>query len=152
MMRTLSKSVNFIPAQPAAVALVELMNSTLTIVHIVHPHPIPAYTIMQYISKSLSLPIVSQAEWFRKLQACVGPAQNDRIKNPAIRLLPFFQWLMDEPEKSSSNLELVSSINAQQGAPSLIHTEPLGGKDIQGWLAFWQRTGFLDVVKVHSAL
>lgn len=147
------KSLSFLPAQPAAIALVELMNSTVTIAHIVHPHPIPANTIMQYISKSLRLPIVSQSEWLHRLEA--SATKSDRKKNLAIRLLPFLQFLMNEAGQNSPNeafnVPLVSSINAQRGAPSLICTEPLDSYEIQGWLDFWQRTGFLDGKKVDSA-
>lgn len=133
------------------------MDSTVTIAHIVHPHPIRAETMIQYISKSLGLTVVSQSEWLQKLESNIDPqiCKSDRGKNPAIRLLPFLRWMMNEAgqasHKGAFNLPLVSSINAQRGAPSLKSIEPLGGDDIQGWLDFWQRIGFLYGRKVGRA-
>lgn len=66
--------------------------------------------------------------------------------NPALRTLDFFRSAKDEAENNRTEamgLPFLDTSTALRDSPSLVTLAPLGENDLNAWLAYWRRVGYL---------
>jgi hypothetical protein len=138
-----------VPAQLAARAMIELIESDEPIVHLVHTRPIPFTAIVRVAQKMLDLSVVSQEEWLKRLElhAAKNRSPEARRRAPAVRMLPFFQQLM-APKKQDDRYEAmgvprVATERMRNGAPCMVSPLPVSEEEIRRWIQHWKDAGFL---------
>jgi hypothetical protein len=132
---------------PAAViSIIELCSSKGGYFHIVHPSQVPMALILQTLSTLLGIPIVPYSKWLGVLGATTSGG-NLGTDNPAVHLLEFFISRQKDAEAINSAEALfcvsLDTTLTQAVAPSLGSETPLGPKDVEDWVAYWRRIGFL---------
>ncbi|GLB41023.1 putative acetyl-CoA synthetase-like protein [Lyophyllum shimeji] len=145
--------ISWIPAHTAASALVEMRNSHAMFLHLVHPSATPWSQLFKHISELLDIPLVSYATWLAALEASEssadGKAPNAKsVANPALRLLDFFKSAdksLPSDEADAFGFPRLSTKVAALVAPSFgsANLLPLGRSDVESWLGYWKRIGFL---------
>ena len=141
--------MNWIPAQLAARAMIELIESDESIVHLVHTQSIPFTDILRVAQRMLGVPVVSQVEWLRRLEsyAAINTSREARRHAPAVRMLPFFRQLMalekQDDEYEAMAMPRVSTERLQNGAPCMVSPPPVSEEEIRRWIQHWQSAGFL---------
>ncbi|KAJ8590926.1 hypothetical protein M405DRAFT_736061 [Rhizopogon salebrosus TDB-379] len=143
------RAANWVPAQLAARAMIELIKSDEPIVHLVHTRPIPFTAIVRVAQKMLDLSVVSQEEWLKRLElhAAKNRSPEARRRAPAVRMLPFFQQLM-APKKQDDRYEAmgvprVATERMRNGAPCMVSPLPVSEEEIRRWIQHWKDAGFL---------
>ena len=137
-------------AAPAIIEMVDSPTST-SIVHLVHPSPVRWSELMQHISHTLCVPMVSYSRWLAALEVQSESSSSSNSNtlaesSPALKLLGFFQYSSTTKKSTSSFLE--PSVSCQ-GALDVSETlrnarsSPLGLKDVEAWLAYWKNVGFI---------
>ncbi|KAI0746390.1 acetyl-CoA synthetase-like protein [Daedaleopsis nitida] len=138
---------SFIPSYPAAGALVEMLETTSPVVHLVHPHPVKWHTLMNPIAEELKVPLVSYDEWLMSLEKCAvegTPGEVDAMRsNPALRLLDFFRVQGSARTPGPTETLSLSTENAEKASETLRSLPVLGAEDSQRWMKAWRASGFL---------
>ncbi|OJA19219.1 hypothetical protein AZE42_10897 [Rhizopogon vesiculosus] len=143
------RAVNWIPAQLAARAMIELIESDEPIVHLVHTQSIPFTDILRVAQRMVGVPVVSQVEWLRRLEsyAEINTSREARRHAPAVRMLPFFRQLMalekQDDEYEAMAMPRVSTERLKNGAPCMVSPPPVSEEEIRRWIQHWQSAGFL---------
>lgn len=138
----------------AAPAIVEVVDSPISIVHLVHPFPVRWSELMQHISHALCLPLAPYPRWLAALEA-QSESSDPKIaeSSPALKLLEFFQYSSTRGNPSSSSMttndNFLEPSASCKGALEISQTlrnaqsTPLGMNDVQRWLAYWRSVGFI---------
>ncbi|OBZ76703.1 Linear gramicidin synthase subunit D [Grifola frondosa] len=93
--------VSWLPAYRASKALTEMRNSPYSILHLVHPNPVPWSSIIKMIAEDLSVPVVPYEEWLSALKNSLqeGLEVEQMQENPALRLLDFYGTVVIDEDK-----------------------------------------------------
>lgn len=121
-----------------------MLGSSKSILHLVHPHPVPWSLISSTISDLLRIPIVPYDEWLPRLKDATSNAGTNtgaEEENPALLLIDFFEKGLGA--ESDMRLETAS---ATEVLIVLRKTKMLGKDDVQRWIAYWMGIGFLRAV------
>ncbi|KAF9553775.1 acetyl-CoA synthetase-like protein [Agrocybe pediades] len=153
------KVVDWIPLPLAAKALIDYRLSgtpgSSTILHLVHPNPVPWSKLATPMAKALSAELVSFSEWVKMLEEAKHKLTNegrDEVEAmrtiSALRLLPFFRSMSAKSAQSDNAFGLVSlsRTTALRLSPTLSNPEeaqPLEEKDALAWLHYWERIEFI---------
>ena len=138
--------MSWIPAYEAAKALIEMRDSTEQVLHLANPHPQPWRTFFDPLSHELDVPLVPYDTWVSALEADINdssmPLLDHLKRNPALRLLNWFQHVDMDEEKEPLGLIPPSAIKASRVVPWLNDVE-IGENMVTRWLGAWRETGFL---------
>ncbi|KAJ6624936.1 L-aminoadipate-semialdehyde dehydrogenase [Mycena sp. CBHHK59/15] len=106
--------------------------------HIVNPNVSASWDDMLQGLKSagLKFDVVDRAEWVNRL----ARSDPDGVKNPTIKLLPFFQMRYAKAPRQPMVFETVKTAKA---APSIGASPPISLDLVGKWVAHWRKTGFL---------
>ncbi|PBL02838.1 acetyl-CoA synthetase-like protein [Armillaria gallica] len=124
--------VSWLPVHMAAQMIVDSVDISPHIMHLVHPNPIPWATIARIISRELNVNLVSYTHWLEALEnLAVHPTSL-----PAIRLLPYYR---------RSALALGWKNREAFGLPHLVTSSdkgqelsPLDKDEVENWLKYWR--------------
>ncbi len=130
--------MSFIPGYPAARAFTEMRKSPAgSILHLVHPRPVPWRTIVAPIAEELGVPMVPFGTWLAALEQLASRKGAQVVEqNPAVLLLTFFK------RKPVSLLGL-DTRNACAESNTLDTMDELGDEIARKWVAGWRASGFL---------
>ena len=130
--------MTFIPSYPAAHAFTEMRKSSPgSILHLVHPRPVPWRKVITPIAEELEVPIVPFAKWHTALeQFASGKGAGELQHNHAVLLLEFFT------RKPVSLLE-IDTEKARAQSRTLRSVDELGYETARKWVAGWRASGFL---------
>ncbi|OBZ79958.1 L-aminoadipate-semialdehyde dehydrogenase large subunit [Grifola frondosa] len=149
------KEIAWIPADTAATCLIEMRNSPVPVLHLVHPKPVPWSTIFQYVANTYNIPLVSYTAWLDLLEESNKELEKGEVltkevanQNPALLLLDFFRAIGsvgDDAYSEAMGLARLSVAEAQRVCRGLKDENivPLGAEDVGRWLAYWKSVGFL---------
>lgn len=146
----------WISAYDAGGAVVDMLGANEEeVLHIAHPYPVAWSSIISSFSKFLGVPSVPFKEWLASLEAAANSVPTDAAaveraneSNPAIRLLPFYRGFdASTPDESMEAMGFVRMAceKATAVSPSLQNADVLGERDVMRWLAFWKKSGFLQI-------
>ncbi|KII90166.1 hypothetical protein PLICRDRAFT_40364 [Plicaturopsis crispa FD-325 SS-3] len=130
----LDEPISWLPLDKAATALVEVRNSDVTPLHLVHPKPAELRSIIGVIADGLNVPVVPYEQWLKALEA----QKDSSPEHPAVRLLDFFRHLERLPALDVTSIKSVSSSLADPELPQL------GEKDVESWLGYWRSVQFIQ--------
>ncbi|EGO29034.1 hypothetical protein SERLADRAFT_444920 [Serpula lacrymans var. lacrymans S7.9] len=144
------QSVTWIPMAVAARAITEMRNAGAPILHVAHPKGTPWSTIFQHFSKSLNVPIVPYKQWLDLLEdsSLHSKSSAPARENPASIILDFFRAAKPSTEEAMGLPRM--SINEAQAASTVLGSgslSALGASDVELWLNYWRKTGFLPTGK-----
>ncbi|EJC99607.1 acetyl-CoA synthetase-like protein [Fomitiporia mediterranea MF3/22] len=154
MLPSLDGVISWITTDIAVRAILEMLQSEEQVFHLAHPHPVKWNEVIQWFSKSLGVVVVTYREWIEALDQSNKSAQSGSVselevalkKNPALRLLDLFRSVIgtlgkaDDPFGSPTlALEHASRISSV-----LRNAVPINGKNVERWVIFWKKTGFLN--------
>ena len=111
--------------------------------HLVHPHPVSWNVVGDAAAQTLGVPIVPYSEWAAKLREAARTSAADRNatkKNPALALLDVF--VKDLGEDGTVALKTDRAVGL---SPTLRSAERLGSADVEKWIGYWRKIGFLQV-------
>jgi thioester reductase-like protein len=150
--------INWVPADHLADILVELILDTtqskgkVSANHVIHPNPVLWSSLLSPIQKAIQestsssqpIKIVSYADWLSTLKTKTAEAENEAgldhaqlaQKNPAMKLLEFYEDLATSGEGVSKNLALEETM---KGSKTLRELEPLRDEWVTGWVKEWVR-------------
>ncbi|KAF4612641.1 hypothetical protein D9613_011797 [Agrocybe pediades] len=153
------KVVDWIPLPLAAKALIDYRLSATpgssTVLHLVHPNPVPWSKLATPMAKALSAELCSFSEWVKRLEEAKNKSTKegrDEVEAmrtiSALRLLPFFRSMSLKAAQSGNAFGLVrlSRTTALRLSPTLSNPEeaqPLEEKDALAWLHYWEHVGFI---------
>lgn len=125
-----------------------MRDSAEPVLHLVHPRPVSWTSIFQTVSQTLEVPLVPYSEWFAKLEKSLEDKSVSEVdqmrRNPALRLLEFFRkGLTDDPRTEFPGIVKLEIDKALRVSPTFQGSPQLGASDVNLWLAFWKKTGFL---------
>ncbi|TFK80331.1 acetyl-CoA synthetase-like protein [Polyporus arcularius HHB13444] len=131
----------FVPSYLAARAMVEMLNTSSRILHLLHPRPVSSRTLMESMAEALGVHIVAYSDWLSALEkiALVDGAVKELDiklrKNPALILLDVFRTRTFDGTFSTQK-----AVGASQ---ELARLPPLGPEDGRRWVSAWRSSGFL---------
>ncbi|KAL6298078.1 polyketide synthase [Sparassis latifolia] len=154
-----SGNISWLPVDVAARALIDMLDTAQSVLHLRHPTPMSISTVVPLFSECLGLPIVSYAEWFSRLKAGLARRETEAKGlaglEPAMRLMNVFELSMqacssqDSAEEGSrEDFGLTCSVDVTEGlAASATLREAastqIGREDVERWLNWWRDVGFL---------
>ncbi|PCH36752.1 hypothetical protein WOLCODRAFT_86323, partial [Wolfiporia cocos MD-104 SS10] len=153
-----SRNISWIPLELASSALVALRRSSVSssVIHLIHPRPVPWSTVADVISSELSVPLVPYADWLEELGRSIEPTKNGQQANTvdaltdiallrdirALRLLPFYKNLSKATGGDALGFSTLSMSQALSCLPALSATNSqLTPGDVKVWLSQWRKEG-----------
>lgn len=131
-----------------------MRNSPYTTVHLAHPRRQSWSSIFQHVADSIGAKLVPFPEWFSLLEASLQsdePQVELMKKNPALILLDTFRAFSQNavtpgPGREALSIPILDTDLAVEVAPSLSEENlpQLGKKDVDSWLSYWRKNGFLQ--------
>ncbi|KAJ6496764.1 L-aminoadipate-semialdehyde dehydrogenase [Mycena vulgaris] len=112
--------------------------NSAVVYHIVNPNVTASWDDMLVALKSAGLKFetVGRKEWVERL----AKSDSDGVKNPTIKLLPFFQMRYSNAHR----LPMVFLTDeTAKAAPSIRASPPISPDLVGKWVAHWRETGFL---------
>ncbi|KDQ07664.1 hypothetical protein BOTBODRAFT_139808 [Botryobasidium botryosum FD-172 SS1] len=151
--------VSWLPLPVAAIALVEMRNSPYGVIHLCHPRPVSWSSIFTHIASSLGAEMVPFADWLRRLEGSLESADKIQVeeanRNPALMFLDTFQQCISVADSGISfrdaiGFPMLETTRAVEVAHSLRaeNLNQLRAEDVEQWLAYWRRSGFLHPVQL----
>ncbi|KAI0073515.1 acetyl-CoA synthetase-like protein [Panus rudis PR-1116 ss-1] len=147
------KEISWIPADAAARLIVSVRNTDASFIHLAHPRPVPASTVIDAFAESLNLQKVPFAEWVDLLEKSTSELDNPDAKeaevvraNPALKMLSFFK---ESKARAGKNTEAFGVIRMdtsklEEASTAIIGEIPRLAKDhALSWLAYWKQVGLL---------
>lgn len=146
------QTVNWLPVDVAAAAMVEMFDSPPGVYHLTHPSPVSWAIPMQEAARIMNVPLVPYAQWLAALEKQASSPTSETLKNnPALRLLDFFRYTTRRRNlttKTENFLEPeLSCAKALKESPTLrsITSTPLGAQDVLKWIGYWRSVGFIPI-------
>ncbi|KAI0702415.1 hypothetical protein C8T65DRAFT_741576 [Cerioporus squamosus] len=135
----IDETVSFVPGYPAARAFTEMRKSPAgSILHLVHPQPVPWRILVAPIAEELGVLLVSFDIWLAALEQVASEKDAELVPhNPAVLSLTFFK------RRPVSLLELDTK-NARAHSHTLDTLPELGHEIVHKWVAGWRASGFLS--------
>jgi thioester reductase-like protein len=148
------ETVNWVPMDRLAEVLVELSleekkeEKDGEVYHITHPKPVAWSSLVPSIRSSLpngkELKLVPYQDWVALLKSKTAEAEADSSldaatlahRNPAMKLLGFFESLLEQGEIGGVRTEL-SLEKTVQGSKILRELEPIKGEWMEAWVRGW---------------
>ncbi|KLO07028.1 acetyl-CoA synthetase-like protein [Schizopora paradoxa] len=151
----LDAEISWIPVDVAAQVLLELLDSKVPILHLVHSQPVKWSSLFDPAGTMLGLHLVSYRDWLEGLEAnavdvsaerSVGVDENPT--NPALEIIDFFRSSLsslptspvNEDEQNASEAFSVKRLCLERTldeSASLRNCPPLSVDDLSQWLKCW---------------
>ncbi|PIL37207.1 hypothetical protein GSI_00900 [Ganoderma sinense ZZ0214-1] len=131
----------------AAGAFAEMRSSPESILHLVHPRPIPWHDLITPMAQELGVPLAPYTTWLAALESSgsVEGSEGDATReNPALRLLDFFRSFALGNEKPPLGLWQLATSKAVNASETLANMPQIGEADVRRWVAAWRKSGFLN--------
>ncbi|KAH9834865.1 uncharacterized protein C8Q71DRAFT_797672 [Rhodofomes roseus] len=139
--------IDWLQLDLATAALIDLRkaSSPTSLVHVVHPLPIPWHDLAVAVSAELAVPLVPFATWLAKLEEYAA-AQGDRTARlHALHLLPKFRGILLQEDKGRMALGMANMdiSRAKEASPTLAdpRLRQLSVEDVTRWIAYWRKVG-----------
>lgn len=139
--------MSWIPVDTAASALIDFIGSPESVLHLVHPYPVPWAVLSSTASELLKVPIVPFSEWMSMFRDAAtqdqsptgGESQAQKlVENPALKIFDFFEKGMAEISELA-----IATDKAVEASRSLKEARVLGREDVERWVGYWRKIGFL---------
>lgn len=128
----------------------DMLDAKEDVFHLVHSKPVHWNEVASAFTKALQISLVSYQEWLDALEHKLIETGTDAIKVeksfdevPALRLIDFFRAAKMSPDREPIGLTRLASEKAQAASKVLREAEKVGEKDVERWLSYWQKSGFL---------
>ncbi|CAL1710450.1 unnamed protein product [Somion occarium] len=141
---TEDKVISWMRVEDAAQAIIEMRNASAVdptpyIVHLAHPRPVPSGVITTTLSESLGIPSIPFHQWVTLLEQS-SPSDD----NPALKILDYFRDGREGNKTEAFGVVQMDMSNTLKSSRSWRSSvRELDEKDVQDWLAYWRRIGFL---------
>ncbi|KAF5351577.1 hypothetical protein D9758_007202 [Tetrapyrgos nigripes] len=141
----LAADLSWVPIDVAAQAIIELSDGKYQYANLVHPRPIPTSVILTSTASLIGAEVVLYRQWMEELSKSADRSAG----NPALRLLDFFQAKAASVDKADAgllgfpSLSSARALECSQSLRDLVHRQ-LDSKDVEKWIAYWRKIGFLD--------
>ncbi|KAK0499792.1 hypothetical protein EDD18DRAFT_1460649 [Armillaria luteobubalina] len=128
-----NKCVSWLPVHIAAQLLVNHINNSNSIMHLVHPKPVLWSPLARFASQELNVKLVSFTHWLEALEN----SALDATVLPAMRLLPHYKHTAKIIGRSLRNREafglprLSTTLTQDTSIPSLDENE------VRNWMQYW---------------
>ncbi|THH03014.1 hypothetical protein EW145_g6601, partial [Phellinidium pouzarii] len=155
-------SVSWLPADVAGRAIVEMLDTDESVLHLVHPRPVAWNAIISEFSKVLELRVVPYSGWLASLEGtssameCSGEDDgNVKVTEaletiPALRLLWFFQAAaagtlrISCEQREALGVARLGSEKARRVSGELRDAEMMRVEEsVIRWVNYWKGSGFL---------
>lgn len=103
--------------------------------HLVNPERTPWSTLIPAIQDKYTVQPVESSAWLTELESIKSPSNMDIAEKPALKLLSFYQGLLDEGSKLSVPLDVQRAKEASETMRSL---GPVSASLMRNWLQQWQ--------------
>ncbi|TCD63026.1 putative NRPS-like protein biosynthetic cluster [Steccherinum ochraceum] len=158
----LNGMVSWIPLDIASHCIVDaLLSDSFTgeIFNVLHPRRTELREIYTALVEGTGnrMQIVPLSAWVKEIEGIAANAVPDDIKAyPVIKLLTFWRGILQINETAASSdqfaaeapgFPLLEVSKAQKISASLRDADPLGEKDVALWLKYWERAGFISLLK-----
>lgn len=147
------EDVDWVPTDQTAQVVVELAGAESgeggdegVVSHLVHPKALPWDALLPTLEgvlnreRGTSTAVVPYAKWVEMLRASGGDAMDTAQmskRNPAIKLLSFFEEMASDANKQQAKLDQIKTLSRSQ---KLRQMEPLRMDWVTGWAEDWIRT------------
>ncbi|KAK0447900.1 putative polyketide synthase [Desarmillaria tabescens] len=131
------KPVSWLPVNVAAQAIIDRIDISSSIVHIVHPKPVQWPQLAHIVSNELNIELVPYAEWFKLLEK----STLDAAALPAMRLVSYYKYNGETLLWKNSEAFGLPKVSAE-----LVKTADfpqLDVNEVKKWLAYWRRVGMI---------
>ncbi|KAK0499795.1 hypothetical protein EDD18DRAFT_1442304 [Armillaria luteobubalina] len=134
------KGVSWLLAHAAAQLLVNHIDNSTSIMHLVHPNPVSWSTLACFASTELNVKLVSYTQWLEALEN----SALDATVLPAMRLLPHYKHIVKIIGRSLRNREafglprLSTTLTQDTSIPSLDENE------VRNWMQYWYDAKMLN--------
>ncbi|KAK0216122.1 hypothetical protein IW262DRAFT_1449678 [Armillaria fumosa] len=126
------KIVSWVPVHVAAQAIVDHMDFTGPIIHLVHPKPILWSSLARVISRELTVKLVPYSHWLQGLEN----STLDLTALPAKRILPYYK--RNAGALGWKNREAFGLPHLSVGSIGGANLPQLGGEDVRKWMQYWR--------------
>ncbi|THH14562.1 hypothetical protein EW146_g5781 [Bondarzewia mesenterica] len=145
--------VSWLGVHLAAAAAVDFRNAESSIVHLVHPRPVPWSTLFSALSSELKIPVIPYAEWLARLdksaQELAGGMDADDLRhNPALKLLDWYHSAFvggNGRNVDALGFPKLDMTRALKESPKLASPDlpMMGEADARLWVRYWKSIGFI---------
>lgn len=144
--------ISWISAHDAGGSIVDMLDTNEEVLHIVNPKPVPWNDVASSFAEALGIQLVPYSEWLAALEGRSAAlttepeeVQKAFVEVPALRLMDFFRVARADIEAGKEALSVVSlaSEKAQACSGVLREAKQVSSKDVDRWVIYWRKTGFL---------
>lgn len=148
--------ISWVPLDLASRVIVDLRDSTSSIVHLVHPKPISWSDFARTVSSELHVPLVPYSEWLRLLgERTLSPDNDSGAEEalPAAKILSFFRQAASGMEDSRDGKEAMglATLDISRAMSESVtmrndgEMRKIGVEEVKLWLENWIRQGYLEL-------
>ena len=139
LLTAIFQNAGWVPPEVVGSAIVEIRNTSSSIIHITHPKPVPWRHIFGRVSQTLGVPVVPFHDWLARLEALATSSEGKEAT--AIALMETYRGV--DPS-ASKIMPRTSNENALRESPTLAAAQPLTEKDIDSWLSYWKSVSLIS--------
>lgn len=134
--------------------IVDLRDSSSSIVHLVHPKPVPWTDFAETVSSELCVPLVPYSEWLRRLEErALSNDSGAEESLPGAKILSFFRQAasgMEESEDGKEAMGLAALDISRAMSESVTMRDDgemrkIGVGEVKLWLENWSSRGHLGL-------
>ncbi|SJL02274.1 uncharacterized protein ARMOST_05600 [Armillaria ostoyae] len=132
------KCVSWLPVHIAAQLLVDHIDNSTPIMHLVHPKPILWSTLARFASQELNVKLVSYTHWLEALEN----STLDATVFPAMRILTHYKRCAKTTglrNREAFGLPRLSTTSIQEAS-----IPPLDENEVRNWLQYWREAKMLN--------
>ncbi|KAK0453913.1 hypothetical protein EV421DRAFT_2007167 [Armillaria borealis] len=132
------KCVSWLPVHIAAQLLVDHIDNSTPIMHLVHPKPVSWSTLARFASQELNVKLVPYTHWLETLEN----SALDATVLPAMRILPHYKRCAKTTglrNREAFGLPRLSTILTQEAS-----IPPLDENEVRNWLQYWREAKMLN--------
>lgn len=148
--------ISWVPLDLASRVIIDLRDSTSSIVHLVHPKPVPWTDFAETILSELHVPLVPYSEWLRRLEERALSPDNDsgaEESPPAAKILSFFRQAASGMEESQDGKEAMglATLDISRAMSESVtmrddgEMRKIGVEEVKLWLENWSSRGYLEL-------
>ena len=125
-----------------------MRHSAEPFLHLIHPQPARWHDVIAPIAELFNVPLVPYEQWISALEKSIEAGSAAEVEamrqNPALHLLPFFQFAKQAVDgREALGLVALSTEKAIKVSESLGTMPQLDAERAKMWVAAWKRSGFL---------
>ncbi|KAK0453915.1 hypothetical protein EV421DRAFT_1730853 [Armillaria borealis] len=132
------KCVSWLPVHIAAQLLVDHIDNSIPIMHLVHPKPVSWSTLARFASQELNVKLVSYTHWLEALEN----STLDATVFPAMRILTYYKRcakIIGLRNREAFGLPRLSTTSIQEAS-----IPPLDENEVRNWLQYWREAKMLN--------